>query len=77
MTGDEPKSISGWTRRRRTTRSVRVAERAARWLITLGGIGTIVAVCTIFAFLVSVVLPLVRGADVAPSWPGCCARTAP
>jgi phosphate transport system permease protein len=66
MTGDEPKSISGWTRRRRTTRSVRVAERAARWLITLGGIGTIVAVCTIFAFLVSVVLPLVRGADVAP-----------
>lgn len=66
MTGAEHTPISGRTRRRRTTRSVRVAERAARWLITLGGIGTIIAVGTIFLFLVSVVVPLVRGAEVAP-----------
>ncbi|HZL99396.1 MAG TPA: ABC transporter permease subunit, partial [Planctomycetota bacterium] len=58
--------ISGRTRRRTTSRSVRIAERVARLLITLGGIGTIVAVTTIFVFLVSVVVPLFGGADVSP-----------
>ena len=61
-----PEPISGRTRRRTTSRSVRVAERTARVLITLGGIGTIAAVTTICAFLVSVVVPLLGGAESAP-----------
>ena len=51
-------------RRRKTTRSVYVAERTAKSLITVGGVGTILAVLGICVFLVWVVLPLFRGADV-------------
>jgi phosphate transport system permease protein len=64
MTDDRGAPITGWRRRRSTTRSVRVAERVSRVLITLGGAGTIVAVATIFVFLVAVVVPLFRDADV-------------
>lgn len=67
MTDSPDTPISGWTRRRKTSRSVRIAERSARVLITLGGIGTIIAVCTIFAFLLSVVVPLFRAAEVSPA----------
>jgi len=42
---------------------VRVAERAARVLISIGGIGTIAAITLIFAFLVWVVAPLFTGAE--------------
>ena len=53
-------------RRTRTTRSsVRYIEALSRTLITIGGVGTILAVTLIFLFLVSVVLPLLRGASVA------------
>ena len=46
-------------RRRRTTcRSAVIGERVARTAITLGGIGTILAVSLIFVFLAWVVLPL-------------------
>jgi phosphate transport system permease protein len=51
-------------RRRETRRSVRVAELLARSLITIGGIGTILAVCLIFFFLLSVVLPLFMGSEI-------------
>ena len=54
------------TRRPRVTRrGVRVADRLARTLITVGGIGTIVAVTTLCLFLVWVVLPLFRAPRVA------------
>lgn len=43
---------------------MRVAERVAGSLITIGGIGTILAVGLIFVFLVWVVLPLFTGADL-------------
>jgi phosphate transport system permease protein len=56
-------AFTGRTRRRTTTRAVRSAERAARVLITAGGLGTILAVTTICAFLVWVVVPLFGGAD--------------
>ena len=46
---------------------MRVAERVARTLITIGGIGTIVAVTTICVFLISVVWPLFGGAQVQPA----------
>jgi phosphate transport system permease protein len=51
--------------RRRTTRpAVRIAERVARIGISVGGIGTIVAVGGILVFLVWVVAPLFLGARV-------------
>lgn len=56
-------SFTGRGRRRRTRRSVLVAERAARFLISVGGLGTILAVTLILAFLLWVVAPLFRGAD--------------
>jgi phosphate transport system permease protein len=56
--------ITGRRRRRTTTRSVKVAERLSRTLITAGGFGTIVAVIGILAFLLSVVVPLFSEAEV-------------
>ncbi len=40
-----------------------MAERAARFLISVGGLGTILAVTLILAFLLWVVAPLFRGAE--------------
>ncbi len=58
-----PQSFTGRGRRRGTRRSVLLAERAARVLILIGGIGTILAVTLILAFLIGVVVPLFSGAD--------------
>jgi phosphate transport system permease protein len=58
-----PQSFTGRGRRRQTRRSVLIAEWAARILITVGGLGTILAVTMIVAFLVWVVAPLFRGAE--------------
>jgi len=45
--------------RRRTTRSwVRVGDGLARTLITLGGLGTIVTVLLVAAYLLAVAIPL-------------------
>jgi phosphate transport system permease protein len=55
---------AGRPRQRKTRRSVRIAEVFSRALITVGGIGTIVAVVMVFAFLVYVVLPLFQSASV-------------
>jgi len=49
-------------RRRKTRRWVTIQERAARTFITLGGLGTILAVGLIFVFLVGVVMPIFRSA---------------
>jgi len=51
-------------RTRRTRKSVVFAEHASKLLITVGGIGTILAVSLIFFFLVWVALPLFGGASV-------------
>jgi phosphate transport system permease protein len=51
-------SFTGRQRRRRTRRSVRIAERVAQALISIGGVGTILAVALIFVFLVWVIAPL-------------------
>ncbi|HUF79213.1 MAG TPA: ABC transporter permease subunit [Thermoanaerobaculia bacterium] len=53
QTGREPAG-----RKRTTSALVRVKDRAARALITLGGIGTIVAVSLVCVFLAWVVVPL-------------------
>jgi phosphate transport system permease protein len=54
--------LGGQRRRRVTRRGVRLAERLARLLISIGGIGTIVAVTLILVFLAWVVTPLFMGA---------------
>lgn len=51
-------------RKRKTRKSVVFAEHASRLFITVGGIGTILAVSLIFFFLVWVALPLFGGAEV-------------
>lgn len=60
--------VNARTRRVRTTRrSVKIAERIAQTLISIGGIGTIVAVSLIMVFLIWVVAPLVGGATTGPA----------
>ncbi len=58
-------SFTGRARRHRTRWSVRLSDFLARWIITIGGIGTIIAVLTVFAFLAWVVLPLFLPAAVS------------
>jgi phosphate transport system permease protein len=50
--------FSGRTRQRRPKKSVLVKDRLARWIISLGGIGSILAVSMVGLFLFYVVLPL-------------------
>ncbi len=52
------KSFSGRTYSRKTSLSVRVGDFVSRWLITIGGIGTIIAVSLVLVLLVWVVFPL-------------------
>lgn len=57
-------SFTGRSRGRSTRRSVLFVDRAARWIIAVGGIGTILAVLAVALFLVWVVLPLFLPAQV-------------
>jgi phosphate transport system permease protein len=63
-------TFTGRSRRRQTRRSVLLADIAARLLITVGGISTIVAVSLVCVFLVWVALPLFLPAKVQPSGTG-------
>lgn len=54
------------TRERKTRWAVRWADRAARWLIVGGGIGTVLAVSLVCVFLVYVVVPLFLPGRVGP-----------
>ena len=56
--------------KRKTRRSVLFAELVSRYLITTGGIGTIVAVVGVFLFLLYVVCPLFLAAEVSEERPG-------
>lgn len=58
-------TFSGRERQRTTSPRVKYANIAARLIITLGGIGTIVAVSLVCVFLVSVVIPLFVPAEVS------------
>lgn len=60
-------TFSGRTRQRRTRLSVRVADRVARGLISLGGLGVIIAVGFVFVFLAWVVVPLFMPGTLAPA----------
>jgi len=58
-----PKPLTGRRRNRKTKFTVRLGDAAARTLITIGGFGTIIAVSTVFIFLVAVVIPLFRSPE--------------
>ena len=60
------KSFTGRRRNRKTRPGVKVADRVARNLITLGGLGTVLAVSTVFVFLVYVAAPLFSKARSEP-----------
>jgi len=68
------KTFTGRRRERKTRPGVKVADRVARVLITLGGLGTILAVSTVCVFLVAVAWPLFSrariddGQQVDPPW---------
>ena len=62
----QPKpSFTGRSRRRTTHPWVRASDRIARAVITLGGIGTIVAVLAVGVFLLAVAAPLFTSATAA------------
>ena len=58
-------TFTGRSRRRSTSSWVRSSDRIARAVITLGGIGTIVAVLAVGVFLLTVAAPLFRGGRAA------------
>ena len=58
-------TFTGRARRRTTHPWVKAGDGLARLLITLGGIGTIVAVLLVGVFLLVVALPLFRSATIA------------
>ena len=61
----EPKlSFTGRTRERTTKKSVLLMDRIARSVISIGGVGTILAVLGVCVFLVSVAVPLFLPADI-------------
>ena len=64
MTNQTQKTFTGRTRERKTRRSVLITDRLARLLISVGGIGTIIAVLGVCAFLVWVAAPLFFPATV-------------
>jgi len=60
----EERAFTGRRRSRRTRPAVLWADRGARVFITLGGLGTILAVFLVCVFLVWVVIPLFRSATI-------------
>jgi phosphate transport system permease protein len=61
---EKRQAYTGRPRQRKTKRLVMLAEVLSRWCITVGGMGTIVAVVTVFAFLLYVVFPLFESASI-------------
>jgi phosphate transport system permease protein len=58
------------TRAHKTRWTVRVADRLAAFWITVGGVGTILAVTGVFLFLAVVVFPLFRPGHISPAGHG-------
>lgn len=64
---DSPSSVIARRRSKGTRRSVRIADRLAKSLIALGGLGTILAVSMVCVFLVWVVVPLFSSESLSDS----------
>ena len=67
-------TFTGRSRRRKTNPWVRAGDSIARSVITLGGIGTIVAVLLVGVYLLTVALPLFRRARSVPGVAAAAAR---
>jgi phosphate transport system permease protein len=67
MTTDAAERPAAYSRPKRTPRSVVLADRTADFIISTGGLLVIAAVFLIMAFLVQVVVPLFRGAELVRS----------
>lgn len=65
MSGIQPR-FTGRKRKLKTHWSVRLSDVLSEGVITIGGIGTIVAVCLVALVLVMEVIPLFRSASVTP-----------
>ncbi len=63
----DPTSFTGRTRDRKTKPTVHLIDAAARTLITVGGVGTILAVLTVCVFLVYVAVPVFLPAKLGAS----------
>ena len=61
---EAPKTFTGRRRERKTRRGVKIADAVSRSLITMGGVGTIIAVSTVCVFLVYVAAPLFTKASM-------------
>jgi phosphate transport system permease protein len=57
-------SYTGVRRKKETRWSVRLGDSLSKWIITIGGIGTVLAVSTVFFLLLWVVFPLLLPAGV-------------
>ncbi len=64
MNSTDSHSFVGQRRNRSTHWSVAAADRIARTVITIGGLGTLLAVSTVCLFLLYVVIPLFRAPEV-------------
>jgi len=63
------RTATGWQRKKQTRWTVRLGDILSRLIITVGGIGTIIAVFTVCVFLIWVVAPLWRSAELTPATP--------
>ncbi len=63
----QQKKITGTQRRYTTKKSIKLMDLTAKVLISLGGLGTIIAVAGVFIFLASVVVPLFAPAEMTPA----------
>lgn len=61
--------FSGKKRKKETIWTVRIGDVLSRWIITVGGIGTVIAVSTVFFLLLWVAFPLFLPAQVGPPRP--------
>ncbi len=61
----EQRAFTGRTRIRSPKRSVLAADKTARWVISIGGLGGIVAVSVVGLFLLYVVIPLFRPSQLS------------
>jgi phosphate transport system permease protein len=60
----QPRTFTGRTARHQTRWSVKLADHVSSFVITVGGIGTIAAVCLVFVLLLAVALPMFGSAQI-------------
>lgn len=62
---EKKSSFTGFKRKRQTSARVLIADVLSKYIITIGGAGTIVAVMMVCIFLAAVVFPLFQSADAS------------